>query len=53
MDVTILKPADLSKSNHVMLFDVPSRGKRLLPGGFNIGDSIASAGDGFLHSQGS
>jgi hypothetical protein len=52
MDVTILKPTDLSKSNQVMLFDVPNRGNRLLPGGFNIGGSITSAGDGFLHSQG-
>src|SRR6266852_2565965 len=52
MDVTILMPTDLSKSNHVMLFDVPNRGNRLLPGGFNIGGSITSAGDGFLHSQG-
>ena len=52
MDVTILKPTDLSKSNNVMLFDVPNRGNRLLPGGFNIGGSITSAGDGFLHSQG-
>jgi hypothetical protein len=52
MDVTILMPTDLSKSNHVMLFDVPNRGNRLLPGGFNIGGSITSAGDGFLHTQG-
>jgi hypothetical protein len=52
MDVTILMPTDLSKSNHVMLFDVPNRGNRLLPGGFNIGGSTTSAGDGFLHSQG-
>ena len=52
MDVTILMPADLSNSNHVMLFDVPNRGNRLLPGSFNIGGSITSAGDGFLHSQG-
>jgi hypothetical protein len=52
MNVTILIPTDLSKSNHVMLFDVPNRGNRLLPGGFNIGGSITSAGDGFLHSQG-
>ena len=52
MDVTILRPTDLSKSNNVMLFDVPNRGNRLLPGGFNIGGSITSAGDGFLHSQG-
>jgi len=52
MDVTILMPTDLGKSNHVMLFDVPNRGNRLLPGGFNIGGSITSAGDGFLHSQG-
>jgi hypothetical protein len=49
MDVTILMPTDLNKSNHVMLFDVPNRGNRLLPGGFNIGGSITSAGDGFLH----
>jgi hypothetical protein len=52
MDVTILMPTDLSKSNHVMLFDVPNRGNRVLPGGFNIGGSTTSAGDGFLHSQG-
>jgi hypothetical protein len=52
MDVTILMPTDLSKSNHVMLFDVPNRGNRLLPGGFNIGGSITGAGDGFLHNQG-
>ena len=52
MDVTILMPTDPSKGNHVMLFDVPNRGNRLLPGGFNIGGSTTSAGDGFLHSQG-
>jgi hypothetical protein len=52
MDVTILLPTDLSKSNHVMLLDVPNRGNRLLPGSFNIGGSVTSAGDGFLHSQG-
>jgi len=33
MDVTILMPTDLSKSNHVLLFDVPNRGNRLLPCG--------------------
>ena len=48
MDVTILIPNDLSRSNHVILFDVPNHGNRLLPGGFNIGGSITSAGDGFL-----
>lgn len=52
IDITVLMPTDLSKSNHVMLFDVPNRGNRLLPGGFNIGGSITSAGDGFLHNQG-
>ena len=52
MDVTILMPTHLSKSNHVMLFDVPNRGNRLLPGGFNIGGSTTAAGDGFLHNQG-
>lgn len=52
MDITILMPTDLTKSNHVMLFDVPNRGNRLLPGSFNIGGSTTSAGDGFLHSQG-
>jgi hypothetical protein len=50
MDVTILRPTDHSKSNHVMLFDVPNRDNRLLPRGFNIGGSITSAGEGFLHS---
>lgn len=53
MDISILKPIDGSKGNHVLLFDVVNRGNTVIPGSFNVGTSAANpAGDGFLESQG-
>jgi len=41
MDVTILMPTDLSKSNHVMLFDVPNRRFSAQPGLYHGGERMA------------
>jgi hypothetical protein len=49
----ILKPADESKGNHMMLFEIVNRGNELDPGFFNIGVSASNPqGDGFLENQG-
>ncbi|MCK9730344.1 alpha/beta hydrolase domain-containing protein [Pseudomonas syringae] len=59
-DVAILRPADVAKSNDILLFDVPNRGsKRAMllfnadmqgsPAAFN---NFEVAGDGFLQRQG-
>src|SRR5258708_32867000 len=59
MDIYLLKPADLAKSNHRLLFDVNNRGdKRALIGlndsttNTNDPTSAADAGNGFLMRQG-
>lgn len=53
MDISILKPVDESKGNHVMLYDVVNRGNKVVPGLFNVGATAADpAGDGFLENQG-
>ncbi len=53
MDISILKPIDESKGNHVMLYDVVNRGNKIVPSFFNVGTSATNpAGDGFLENQG-
>ena len=53
MDVSILKPTDESKGNHVLLYDVVNRGNKVATGTFNVGVTTANpAGDGFLEQQG-
>ncbi len=51
--VSILKPVNMSSSNHAMLFEIVNRGRKLDPGFFNVGvSSTTPAGDGFLQSAG-
>ncbi len=53
MDVSILKPIDESKGNHVLLYDVVNRGNKLATSVFNVGATTTDpAGDGFLEQQG-
>jgi hypothetical protein len=53
MDINILKPIDLTKGNHVLLYDVVNRGNMIIPNFFNVGASAANpAGDGFLENRG-
>lgn len=56
MDVVILKPVDLSRGNHAILYEVPNRGHFGLQRTFNMGASAASparnAGDGYLEQLG-
>jgi len=50
---SILKPVDLSKSNHTLIYDVVNRGNKVITGTLNVGATTANpAGDGFLESQG-
>lgn len=59
-DIDILRPADAAKSNDILLFEVPNRGRRLMPGNFNADVKGAPAalanaeiaGDGFLEKMG-
>lgn len=53
MDISILKPIDPARGNHVLLFDVVNRGRKLVTALFNIGATAADpAGDGFLEEEG-
>ncbi len=53
MTFSVLKPVDLGKSNHTLLYDVVNRGNKLIPAFLNVGASAANpAGDGFLEKQG-
>jgi hypothetical protein len=53
MDINILKPIDLTKGNHVLLYDVVNRGNMVIPNSFNVGAGAANpAGDGFLENRG-
>jgi hypothetical protein len=58
-DLEILRPADLSRGNRVLLFEVLNRGNKLALGNFNgvpIGaparNALTSPGDGHLMAQG-
>jgi Alpha/beta hydrolase domain len=52
MTFSLLKPVDLSKSNHTMIYDVVNRGNKVIPGYLNVGGSATAAGDGFLENEG-
>jgi hypothetical protein len=50
---TLLKPADMSRSSGVMVYEVVNRGNKILPGFMNVGTSATNpAGDGFLFRTG-
>jgi hypothetical protein len=51
MSISILRPVDARKGNHILLYDVVNRGNKLLTG-LNIGGSATTPGDGFLESEG-
>jgi hypothetical protein len=52
MDISILKPVDMSKGNRTLLYETVNRGRKNLPF-LNIGgDNDAKAGDGFLQREG-
>jgi len=53
MDFNILRPIDLSKSNHTIIYDVVNRGNRELTVNLNVGVTTANpAGDGWLYKEG-
>jgi hypothetical protein len=50
---SILKPVDLAKSNHTLVYDVVNRGNKLISSFLNVGITATNpAGDGFLQKQG-
>jgi hypothetical protein len=59
-DIEILKPADLSRSNRVLLFEVNNRGNKLAPSAFDEGvtgtladrNALSTPGDGWLMRAG-
>ena len=59
-DVYIIKPVDMSRGNHTLLYDVVNRGNKLAmslsfnlnSGGGNDPTTAADAGDGFLQRRG-
>jgi len=53
MTFSILKPIDLARSNHTLVYDVVNRGNKLITSFLNVGTTTANpAGDGFLQKQG-
>lgn len=52
MTFSLLKPVDLSKSNHTLIYDVVNRGNKVITSTLNVGGSATAAGDGFLEKQG-
>jgi len=51
--VSILRPVNMSSSNHAMLLEIVNRGNKLDPGTFNVGAAAGNPqGDGFLENQG-
>jgi hypothetical protein len=51
MDISILKPVDMSKGNHTLLYETVNRGRKNLPF-LNIGGDPTKPGDGFLQREG-
>ena len=51
MDISILKPIDMSRGNHTLIYDVVNRGNKGITS-LNIGGSATNVGDGFLERQG-
>jgi hypothetical protein len=53
MDISILKPIDHTKGDHVLLYEAVNRGNKFVPGTFNVETTDADpAGDGFLENNG-
>jgi hypothetical protein len=51
--VSILKPLNMTSSNHAMLLEIVNRGNKLDPGFYNVGATVSNPqGDGFLENQG-
>lgn len=51
MDIAILKPIDMSKSNRTLFYEDVNRGNKNSPA-FNIGGDASKIGDGWLQNQG-
>src|SRR5215471_4343469 len=52
MNISILKPIDMGRGNHTLLYDVVNRGNKVVTN-FNIGSTTANPqGDGFLQRGG-
>ncbi len=51
MNISILKPIDMSRGNHTLIYDVVNRGNKLVTN-LNIGGNATNLGDGFLERQG-
>ena len=51
MDISILKPIDMSRGNGTLIYDVANRGSKGITN-FNIGGNATNAGDGFLEREG-
>ena len=51
MDISILKPIDMSKGNRTLLYETVNRGRKNLPF-LNIGGDLTKPGDGFLQRPG-
>jgi alpha/beta hydrolase family protein len=49
--ISILKPIDMSRGNHTLIYDVVNRGSKRITD-LNIGGNATNPGDGFLESQG-
>ncbi|MGH6770839.1 MAG: alpha/beta hydrolase domain-containing protein [Xanthobacteraceae bacterium] len=52
MDISILKPFDMSRGNRTLLYDVVNRGRQLAIQRFNIVLPGSKTDDGFLQSRG-
>jgi hypothetical protein len=51
MDISILKPIDMSRGNGTLIYDVVNRGSKGITN-LNIGGNATNAGDGFLEREG-
>ena len=51
MDISILKPIDMSRGNGTLIYDVVNRGNKGITN-LNIGGNATSPGDGFLEREG-
>src|SRR3954469_5630848 len=53
MTFSVLKPVDLARSNHTLVYDVGNGGNKLISAFLNVGATATNpAGDGFLEKQG-
>src|SRR5215475_8172129 len=51
MDISILKPVDMSRGNGTLIYDVVNRGSKGITN-LNIGGNATNPGDGFLEREG-